>query len=180
MRIEEARELLELALEHDPQQARAAAYLAQVHLLRDPEDGWKQALRYARIATRNAPAELTGYKLQARAAFHGKWREEFKSALEHAYAIAPDDPELHELQAGFFFDEGKTEMALVEIERAIEHDPDSATAHRLLARILRSQQRWAEARNALRTAVRLGGNYKGALKDLTALGLDVLIHSSRK
>ncbi len=179
-RYDEAQEALELALQHDSVHARAATYLAQGHMLRDPEEGWKSAIRYARIATQNAPTELAGYKLQARAALRGKWKQEFKTALEHAYAIAPEDPELHELQGWYYFQEGKTEIALVEAERAIEHDPQSATAYHLLAEVLKSQKRWTEAMTALRTAVRLDGNYTGAIKALTAIGLEALIHSNRK
>ena len=179
-RLDQAQEVLELALNHDPVHPKAATYLAQVHMLRDPEEGWKNAIRYARIATQNAPTEIVGYKLQARAALRGKWTHEFKTALEHAYAIAPDDPELHELQGWYYFQEGKLEIALAEAEQAIEHDPQSATGYHLLAEILKSQKRWTEAMAALRTAVRLDGNYTGAIKALTSIGLEALMHGNRR
>src|SRR5919199_704477 len=179
-RLDQAQEVLELALNHDPVHPKAATYLAQVHMLRDPEEGWKNAIRYARIATQNAPTEIVGYKLQARAALRGKWTHEFKTALEHAYAISPDDPELHELQGWYYFQEGKLEIALAEAEQAIEHDPQSATGYHLLAEILKSQKRWTEAMAALRTAVRLDGNYTGAIKALTSIGLEALMHGNRR
>ncbi|MDQ5854051.1 MAG: tetratricopeptide repeat protein, partial [Chloroflexota bacterium] len=179
-RFDEAREALEQALELEPTNARAATHLAEVHLLRDTQDGWKTAIKYARIATENAPGELAGYKVQARAALGGRWKDEVKSALEHAYAIAPDDPELHELQGWYYFHEGKNEIALLEAERAIEFDPESASAYYLQAQVLRRQQRFMEAIAALRTAVHLDRNFKEAIKELTALGLEALIHSGRK
>ena len=179
-RLDEAGEALMLAMDRDPTHARAATYLAQVHMLRDTDDAWKSAIKWARVATTHAPTELGGYKLQARAALRGKWREEFKTALEHAYALAPEDPELHELQGWYYFGEGKIDMARSEVERAIEHDPQSATSYHLLAEIYRADKRWAEAMAALRTAVRLDGKYTSAIKALTSIGLEALIHSGRK
>ena len=46
--------------------------------------------------------------------------------------------------------------------------------------MLRRQQRFMEAITALRTAVHLDRNFKEAIKELTALGLEALIHSGRK
>lgn len=179
-RYDEAEEALKMALESAPAHAHAATLMAEVYLLRDPNDGWRSAIRFARIATEFAPAELAGYKLQARAALGGKWNEELKTALEHAYAIAPDDPELHELQGWYYFHEGKTELAMIEAQRAIEFDPEAHTAHYLYAQILRRQQRYREATSALTTAVQLKGNYREALRELAALGFDALIHPGRR
>jgi Tfp pilus assembly protein PilF len=179
-RYDEAEEALKMALDLEPDHAHAATLMAEVYLLRDPNDGWRSAIRYARIATEYAPAELAGYKLQARAALGGKWNDELKAALEHAYAIAPDDPELHELQGWYYFHEGKTDLAMIEAQHAIEYDPESHTAHYLYAQILRRQQRYREATSALTTAVQLKGNYREALRELAALGLDALIHPGRR
>lgn len=178
-RWDDALEALEQAMALDQTNAEAATLLADVHLQRDPHDGWKMAIKYARIATEYAPGELAGYKVQARAALGGKWKDEMKTALEHAYAIAPDDPELHELQGWFYFHEGNNTLALEEAERAIEFDPNSASAYYLQAQILRRQQRFLEAIKALHMAVNINRNFRAAIKELTSLGLEVLINPGR-
>ncbi|HZG67283.1 MAG TPA: tetratricopeptide repeat protein, partial [Herpetosiphonaceae bacterium] len=179
-RYDEAEQALKMALDLAPAHAHAATLMAEVHLLRDPNDGWRSAIRYARIATEYAPAELTGYKLQARAALGGKWNDELKTALEHAYAIAPDDPELHELQGWYYFHEGKTDLALQEAQRAIEHNAESHTAYYLYAQVLRRQQRYREATSALTTAVQIKGNYGEALRELAVLGIDAIFHPGKR
>ena len=147
----------------------------------DTHDGWKTAIKYARIATESAPGELAGYKVQARAALGGNWKkDELKAALEQAYAVDPNDPELHELQGWFYLKEGKIEMALLEAERAIEVAPHSAPASYLQAQVLRREQRFLEAIAALRKAVNLDRNFIEAIKELTVLGLEALINPGRK
>ena len=179
-RLNEAHEVLDGALKLDPKHAAAATRLAEVLMENDPHDGWKRAIKFARIAAEAAPGEIAGYKLQARAALEGKWFDEVKAALEHAAALAPEDPELHELHGWYYFHIGELELALDAAQRAIAHDPRSATAYYLQASIFRRQRRFDEAVASLRTAVHINRNFREALKELASLGFEALIHGNRK
>ncbi len=178
-RWNEARRSLETALTLDNKHAAAATYLAEVYMESDPHEGWRKAIQLAEIATRNAPTEIGGFKVLARAALNGRWQEKLESALEDAKAIAPNDPELHELQGWYYFNAGKNDLAYAHAEQAIAFDSSSAKSHYLQAQILRREKRYLEAITALRTVVQIDGNFKDAIKELTALGLEALIHGGK-
>jgi tetratricopeptide (TPR) repeat protein len=175
----EARRSLQTALDLDATHAAAATYLAETLMESNPNGAWRDAIRYAEIATEHAETEVAGFKVLARAALKGKWQGRLETALEQASALAPNDPELHELRGWRLFYDGKDDLALVEAEQAIAYDPRSANAYYLLAQIHKREQRYQQAIAALRMVVRLDGSFTEAIKELTQVGLEALIHGGK-
>jgi TolB-like protein/Flp pilus assembly protein TadD len=103
------------ALTHDPNFADAAAALARSRLYRH----WNFSLL--------APAEFG----------------EVKSLIDHAIALAPNSPEAH-LALGRFFYYGhrQYESALTEYNRALELQPNNASAREACAAVYRRRGEW--------------------------------------
>jgi tetratricopeptide (TPR) repeat protein len=103
------------ALTHDPNFADASAALARSRLYRH----WNCSLL--------APAEFG----------------EVKSLIDHAIALAPNSPEAH-LALGRFFYYGhrQYESALMEYNRALELQPNNASAREACAAVYRRRGEW--------------------------------------
>jgi len=179
-RYDDAQHVLQSAIDQQEDHAPAHTLMAEVYLLRDPQGGWKAAINHARKATDLAPTDLAGYKLRARAALGGHWDDEVEAAIEHARALEPDDPELHELQGWYHLGQGNITLALEQARQAVEHDPNSASAHYLLGEVLKRDQRILEAIPVYRKVLELNGNYIGAFKELAALTVAALMSGNRK
>jgi tetratricopeptide (TPR) repeat protein len=160
-RREEARGQLERALELQPDHAGALFELGQLEL---EEGNAEEAVRcFQRILELQPRAAIVNYPLaQAyravgdleRARGHLEQRGAERFVVEDAWLEEVDaratGASTHLARAGFAWREGRMEDAVVEYRRALEADPDNATARRDLAFALAEAGRSEEALEELR------------------------------
>jgi adenylate cyclase len=129
--VEEARPLLERAIELDPQFAQAYSMLACTHIL-DHANGWHDA--------------------------GGKSLERAHELAQMAVARDGDDPEAHWALGWTLLLGRQHDRAIAEVRTALRYDPNFALAHSLLGQVLYYSGRPAEALPPLATAFRLDPN----------------------
>jgi adenylate cyclase len=126
--VEEARPLLERAIELDPQFAQAYSMLACTHIL-DHANGWHDA--------------------------GGKSLERAHELAQMAVARDGGDPEAHWALGWTLLLGRQHDRAMAEVRTALRYGPNFALAHSLLGQVLYYSGRPAEALPPLATAFRL-------------------------
>ncbi len=129
--VEEARPLLERAIDLDPQFAQAYTMLACTHIL-DHANGWHDG--------------------------GGRSLETARELAERAVARDGDDPEAHWALGWTLLLGRQHERAMAEVRTALRYDPNFALAHSLLGQVLYYSGRSVESLPPLATAFRLDPN----------------------
>jgi adenylate cyclase len=129
--VEEARPLLERAIDLDPQFAQAYTMLACTYIL-DHANGWHEA--------------------------SGRSLEKAHELAQMAVARDGDDPEAHWALGWTLLLGRQHDRAMAEVRAALRYDPNFALAHSLLGQVLYYSGRSAEALHPLATAFRLDPN----------------------
>ncbi len=130
--IEEARALLQRAVELDPNYADAYAALAQVCALSysnswiaDREAALKRADEFATRAVRLAPdSGYANYMLSMTAGFSRDY-ERSKAAIDRALVLQPNSADAIRSRGTFFIFTGEPAKGIEDIERAARLDPDN-------------------------------------------------------
>jgi tetratricopeptide (TPR) repeat protein len=176
--IEQARQVLLRAVQHNEQDADAFADLSRTYYL---QRRFKEAVRDGRRAVALNPTLLDAHRTIAEAALElkGDWINDAHEALEHALAIDPDAPHLHALRGWAYFAEGSYTEALDAAETAISAAPDEPTYYLLKAYALRRLRNFKEAIEALRKATKLNRNYREALQELMTLTTEMFMQGER-
>lgn len=175
-RWDEARGAAEQALARDAANVTALVLMARLAMRsRD----WKGAVKFAKQARERDDQQVEACCIEAAAALELRWFNDARHAIEHGQALAPDLSELHRLRGWLHLNENLVGAAHADAEAAIRSDPESASAYYLLGRVLRSQRRWRDALDALRTAIRLDRNYREAIIELTTLSTEAIRHGIR-
>lgn len=172
--LDQARQVLQHAVELDALNAAAWADLGRTHFL---QGRWKEAIRDARRAITINPTLMDAYRIVAEAALElkGDWLDDARDVLEQALAIQPDAAHFHALLGWAYFAQGAYDDALHAAQVAIRNAPDEASYYLLEAYALRHLRRFKEAIEALRKAVELNRTYREALQELMTLTSEVFI-----
>lgn len=110
-----------------------------------------------------------GYQILAEAALATNDISTGVAAAERALRDAPDDPGVVWLYAAALWRQGDNEAAEQRLTRYLDRHHDDATAHCLLAEVLRSQGATEDARDHFRRASELSGDSAWAAQGLEAL-----------
>jgi adenylate cyclase len=129
--VEEARPLLERAIDLDPQFAQAYTMLACTHIL-DHANGWHDA--------------------------GGRSLKKAQELAQMAVARDGDDPEAHWALGWTLLLGRQHDRAMAEVRTALLYDPNFALAYSLLGQVLYYSGRSGEALHPLATAFRLDPN----------------------
>ncbi len=129
-RHEDVREVLELALELNPQQPDVLLRLASIQIaLGRPGDALATLAAFAEIE----PDEEAGHRVFGVALWTLERREEAVAALRRAVAADPRSPDAHHALGGALLVTGSTEEGHRHLHRALELDPGRQDTRRLLS-----------------------------------------------
>ncbi|MBF6062554.1 tetratricopeptide repeat protein [Nocardia terpenica] len=176
-RLEDAARELRAVLAVEPDNAEAAAYLAQTAFLsRD----YREAAAQCANALRAAPKQQFALRIQALTLLHldHHARARAEQSARRALALGPGSAENHRILAIVLRERGRPAEALEVIDRAAELDPADPDIHLVRGSVLRrlgrsgARHRPGPAVAAYREALRLQPENAGAVHDLALVDLD--------
>ena len=150
-RLDEAAEVLQTAVRDHPDSAAAHHYLAELRVM---EGDFAGAVEPAKTAVRLDPQESAHHMTLVMAHIQTGETDQALAAIEDWIDAAPDQPAPFLARASLLAEEHPDEAAR-SLERALELDPRSVQAHKLLGAALLARGRYEESAAALRDALEL-------------------------
>jgi tetratricopeptide (TPR) repeat protein len=136
-------------------QKNGIAWFKRANIFYQHED-YKTALKEFQLASLAQPSLLGAYEKQAICAYKLGDMESYIYALSYILMINPENPKIHLYRAKALLKLNKPELAIDDLENAINQDKTLAEAYYLRSEFARSAQMCSQAKQDLLKACRLG------------------------